>query len=57
MAKILDFIPKPPTCSICNKPVKPGTAVGYQDGKPVHGACYVLKMRLEEAKKQPERDK
>ena len=57
MPNILQFIPKSPICSICNKPVEPGTAVDYQDGKPVHGACYVLKMRLEEARKQPELDK
>jgi hypothetical protein len=53
MPKILEFIPKPPICSICNKPVEPGTAVDYQDGKPVHEECYVLKLRLEEARKPP----
>ena len=27
MAIVLEFFPKPPICSICNKPVEPGTAV------------------------------
>jgi len=55
MPKFLEFISKPqlPLCSICNKPVDPETAVADQDGKPVHEECYVLKMRLEDAKKPP----
>jgi hypothetical protein len=53
MPKILNFIPKPPLCSICNKPVDLDIAVTDQDGKPVHEECYVLKMRLKEARKPP----
>ena len=53
MPKILEFIPKPQTCNICNKPVEPAVAVTDQDGKPVHEECYVLKMRLKEAREPP----
>jgi hypothetical protein len=54
MAIVLDFSRKPPLCSICNKPLDPKTAVTDQDGKPVHEDCYVLKLRLEDARKPPE---
>jgi hypothetical protein len=55
MPKVLEFIPKPQTCNICNKPVEPDIAVTDQDGKPVHEECYVLKVRLEEARKPPKK--
>jgi len=55
MPKVLDFILKPqlPLCGICNKPVDLEIAVTDQDGKPVHEECYVLKLRLKDAKKPP----
>jgi hypothetical protein len=55
MPKVLEFIPKTQTCNICNKPVEPDIAVTDQDGKPVHEECYVLKVRLEEARKPPKK--
>jgi hypothetical protein len=54
MAKILQFIPKPPICSICNKPVELLTATTDEDGNIVHEICHWLKMRLKEARKPPE---
>jgi hypothetical protein len=53
MAKVLQFIPKPPLCSICNKPVKLLTATTDENGNIVHEMCHVLKMRLTEARKPP----
>jgi hypothetical protein len=54
MAIVLDFSRKSPLCSICNKSLDPKIAVTDQDGKPVHEDCYVLKLRLEDARKPPE---
>ena len=55
MSNILQFIRKIRflTCSICNKPVEAETATNDDDGKPVHEECWLLKMRLEQAKKPP----
>jgi hypothetical protein len=53
MPIVLNFSRKPPLCSICNKPLDLKIAVTDQDGKPVHEECYVLKLRLEEARKPP----
>jgi hypothetical protein len=53
MAKILQFIFKPrfPICSICNKPVEIETATADEHGKAVHEECWLLKMRLEQARR------
>jgi hypothetical protein len=51
MPKVLQFIPKPLICSICNKPVDLMIALTDQDGKAVHEECYVRKMRLKDAEK------
>jgi len=53
MSNILQFIPKSPICNICDKPVDPEIAVADQDGKRVHEECYVLNMRLRDAKGPP----
>jgi hypothetical protein len=53
MAKVLEFIPKPQTCNICNKPVDLLPATTDEDGNIVHEICHVLKMRLKEARKPP----
>jgi len=55
MSRLLQFIFKPrlPTCGICNKPVEIETATTDEHGKAVHEECWLLKMRLEQAKKPP----
>jgi hypothetical protein len=53
MAKVLQFIHKPPICNLCNKPLDLKIAVTDQDGKPVHEECFVLKVREEDTKTLP----
>jgi len=45
MARVLQF-PKPPICSVCNKPLDPKIAVTDHDGNAVHGDCYARMIRL-----------
>ena len=47
MPHVLQF-PKPPICSICNKPVDPTVAFTDQRGEPVHGDCYARMIRLKQ---------
>ena len=35
-----------PACSICDKPVQLETSKTDENGKAVHGECYVLKVKL-----------
>jgi hypothetical protein len=55
MAKFLKFIRKlrVPLCSICNKPVEVEAATIDEHGEAIHEECWLLKMRLEQAKKPP----
>ena len=53
MPKILQFIPKPQICSICNKPVDLKIALIDRDGKPAHKECWSRKTLQEQAKKPP----
>jgi hypothetical protein len=55
MAKFLKFIHKlrVPLCSICNKPVEVEAATIDENGEAIHEECWLLKMRLEQAKKPP----
>jgi hypothetical protein len=40
-------VPQEINCSICNKPVDLETAKTDEDGKTVHGECYVAAMGLQ----------
>jgi len=35
-----------PACAICNEPVQLETSKTDENGRAVHGECYVLKVRL-----------
>ena len=35
-----------PACAICNKPVQLETSKTDENGRAVHGECYVLKVKL-----------
>ena len=55
MPKVLEFIPKPQTCNICNKPVEPYIAVTDQDGKQFTRNAMCSRCALEEARKPPKK--
>jgi hypothetical protein len=46
MPNVLQFIPKPTICSICNKPVDLTIAFTDRGGESVHGDCYAHMIRL-----------
>jgi hypothetical protein len=35
-----------PACAVCNRPVQLETSKTDENGKAVHGECYVLKVKL-----------
>jgi hypothetical protein len=40
-------------CSVCCEPMSLGTAKTDEAGQPVHGECYLCKLRKEQREKPP----